>query len=115
MCGIAGIFGHASADLARMVEAMVASIRYRGPEGIQNEERNRIEREERLFRAWKSRPVSVRQSGHLPATYQAFIRSDEGEIIDHGCRCEKAIHRILMGEVSRNGYGRKLHGSAALL
>jgi hypothetical protein len=115
VCRRAGIFGHASADLVRTVEAMVASIRYRGPEGIQNEERNRIEQEERLFKAWKSRPVSVRQSGHLPATYQAFIRSDKGEIIDHGCRCEKAINRILGGGGSRNGFGRKLHGSSALL
>ncbi len=32
MCGIAGIVGHASADLARTVEAMVAAIRYRGPD-----------------------------------------------------------------------------------
>jgi asparagine synthase (glutamine-hydrolysing) len=32
MCGIAGVFGHASSDLRQTVEAMVASIRYRGPD-----------------------------------------------------------------------------------
>jgi asparagine synthase (glutamine-hydrolysing) len=34
MCGIAGVFGDGGADLGRTVEAMVASIRYRGPDDI---------------------------------------------------------------------------------
>jgi asparagine synthase (glutamine-hydrolysing) len=32
MCGITGILGHAEADLKETVEAMAASIRYRGPD-----------------------------------------------------------------------------------
>ncbi len=32
MCGIAGVFGYQEPDLSRTVEAMVASIRYRGPD-----------------------------------------------------------------------------------
>ncbi len=32
MCGIAGILGHTNADLAQTVAAMVAAIRYRGPD-----------------------------------------------------------------------------------
>ncbi|HXF93631.1 MAG TPA: asparagine synthase (glutamine-hydrolyzing) [Nitrospiraceae bacterium] len=32
MCGVAGVFGYQAPDLARMVEAMAASIRYRGPD-----------------------------------------------------------------------------------
>jgi asparagine synthase (glutamine-hydrolysing) len=32
MCGVAGVFGHAGSDLNRTVEAMVAAIRYRGPD-----------------------------------------------------------------------------------